>query len=205
MGKLVHIHPDNPQPAALEQAVDLLAQGGIVIYPTDTLYGMGCAIDQVKTIEKIILAKGLKSKTARFSFICSSIAQVAEFARVGDGVFRLLKDNLPGPFTFILFGLSKVPDYFLTKRKTVGVRIPDCSIPRKLVEGLGVPILTTSLPYHDDEPAYIQYPELMAERWGHLVDMIIDGGVGELRPSTVVDCTQDQLVIVRQGKGLLKQ
>ncbi len=205
MSRLVRIHPVNPQPQALDQAVDLLRQGGIVIYPTDTLYGMGCAIDQVKAIEKIIAAKGLKSKTARFSFICASIAQVAEFAQISDSVFRLLKNNLPGPFTFILFGLSKVPAYFLTKRKTVGVRIPDCSIPRKLVEGLGMPILTTSLPCPDDEPAYIQYPDLMAERWGHLVDMVIDGGQGELRPSTVVDCTQDQLVIIRQGKGLLKQ
>lgn len=201
--KSVRIFEDNPEQEKIDLVVECLREGGVVIYPTDTLYGMGCAIDNVRAVERIIQFKGLKSKHAQFSFICHDIAQIAEFALISDTNFQLLKKNLPGPFTFILPGLNKVPSYFISKRKTVGVRIPANSIPRQVVATLGVPILTTSIPNADD-PAYSYHPELIAERWAARVDMIIDGGTGGQAPSTVVDCTGNEVEILRRGKGVLQ-
>lgn len=204
MGTKVRIYPDNPSSAEIQKVVECLEEGGVIIYPTDTLYGFGCAIDKTRSVERIIRLKGLQAKYAKFSFICSSIKQVSRFARVSNSTFRVLRANLPGPFTFILPGLSKTPDYFIGKRKTVGIRIPSNPIPCAIVEQLGIPILTTSLPQEDDS-AYVRYPDLMAERWGDRVDMIIDGGEGGLTPSTVVDCTGDSLEIIRRGLGELKE
>lgn len=199
----VRIFEENPEQEKIDLVANRLREGGVVIYPTDTLYGIGCAIDNPRAVERIIQLKGLKSRNAQFSFICHNIAQIAEFALISDTNFQLLKKNLPGPFTFILPGLSRVPSYFISKRKTVGVRIPANSIPRRIVAALGVPILTTSIPNADD-PAYSYHPELIAERWASQVDLIIDGGTGGETPSTVVDCTGAEVEILRRGKGVLQ-
>ena len=199
----IRIYEDAPAPEAIEKVVHILQQGGVIIYPTDTLYGMGCAIDNARAVERIMQLKGIKPKNAQFSFICESISQVAEFARISDSNFQLMRRNLPGPFTFVLPGLNRVPSYFISARKTVGIRIPNNTIPCTIVKELGIPILTTSLPYTGDEAQYAMYPELMEERWGHAVDIVIDGGVGALEGSTVVDCTGKDPDILRQGKGHL--
>lgn len=201
---LVELYRDSVDPRVIDPIVDVLRHDGVVIYPTDTLYGIGCSIDSVKAVERIIQLKHLKSKDAHFSFLCESISRVAEFARISDLSHRVMRDNLPGPFTFILPGLSRVPSYFISRRKTVGVRIPDHPIPRALVLGLGMPILTTSLPIEDDQREYGEYPGLMEERWGHAVDVVIDCGPIPPNPSTVVDLTGDAPVVIRQGKGTLR-
>lgn len=198
---LVELYKESVSPRVIDPIVEVLASDGVVIYPTDTLYGVGCAINSSKGVERIIRLKGLKPKEALFSFLCESLSQISEFAKVSDSSFRVIRNHLPGPFTMILPGLSKVPPYFISKRKTVGVRIPDHAIPIALVRGLGVPILTTSLPVVSDEQEYNEYPGLMEERWGHLVDVVIDSGPVPPNPSTVVDLTGASPVVLRAGKG----
>jgi tRNA threonylcarbamoyl adenosine modification protein (Sua5/YciO/YrdC/YwlC family) len=180
-----------------------LRSGGIIIYPTDTVYGLGCDITNQKAVEKIIRLKGLKAKEAHFSFICSDLSHIADFAKVSNPTFKLIKKNLPGPFTFILPGMNKVPDYFISKRKTVGIRIPDNQISIEIVKALGNPIMTTSIKDDDDVVEYTTDPELIHERYQDIVDIVIDGGYGDNIPSTVVDCTTDEPQIIREGKGEL--
>lgn len=201
---LIKIYPQNPNPREVERVVGVLRNGGIIIYPTDTVYGLGCDITNHKAVEKIIRLKGLKSKEAHFSFICSDLSHIADFAKVSNSAFKLMKKNLPGPFTFILPGLSRVPDYFISKRKTVGIRIPDNTIPIEIVKALGHPIMTTSIKDDDDVVEYTTDPELIHERYQDIVDIVIDGGYGDNIPSTVVDCTTEEFEIVREGKGELK-
>jgi len=201
---LIKIYPQNPNPREIDRVVGVLRNGGIIIYPTDTVYGLGCDITNHKAVEKIIRLKGLKSKEAHFSFICSDLSHIADFAKVSNSAFKLMKKNLPGPFTFILPGLSKVPDYFISKRKTVGIRIPDNTIPVEIVKALGHPIMTTSIKDDDDVVEYTTDPELIHERYQDLVDIVIDGGYGDNIPSTVVDCTTEEFEIVREGKGEIK-
>ncbi len=200
---LIKIYPQNPNPREISRVVGVLRNGGIIIYPTDTVYGLGCDITNQKAVEKIIRLKGLKSKEAHFSFICSDLSHIADFARVSNPTFKLMKKNLPGPFTFILPGMNKVPDYFISKRKTVGIRIPDNSIPIEIVKELGNPIMTTSIKDDDEVVEYTTDPELIHERYQDIVDIVIDGGYGDNVPSTVVDCTTDEPEIVREGKGVL--
>ena len=200
---LIKIYPQNPNPREIDRVVGVLRDGGIIIYPTDTVYGLGCDITNHKAVEKIIRLKGLKAKEAHFSFICSDLSHIADFAKVSNSAFKLMKKNLPGPFTFILPGLSKVPDYFISKRKTVGIRIPDNTIPVEIVKALGHPIMTTSIKDDDDVVEYTTDPELIHERYQDLVDIVIDGGYGDNIPSTVVDCTTEEFEIVREGKGEL--
>ena len=200
---LIKIYPDNPNLRELERVVEILRDGGVIIYPTDTVYGIGCDITKPRAVERIIQIKGMKLKDAKFSFICSDLSHIADFARVGNSTFKLLKRNLPGPFTFIIPGLNKVPDYFISKRKTVGIRIPNNPIPLELVRLLGNPILTTSLKDDDDVIEYTTDPELIHEKYANIVDIVIDGGYGDNIPSTIVDCTTDEPVITRQGKGTL--
>ncbi len=200
---LIKIYPQNPNPREISRVVGVLRNGGIIIYPTDTVYGIGCDITNPKAVEKIIRLKGLKAKEAHFSFICSDLSHISDFARVSNPVFKLMKKNLPGPFTFILPGMSKVPDYFLSKRKTVGIRIPNNSIPIEIVKELGNPIMTTSIKDDDDVVEYTTDPELIHERYQDIVDIVIDGGYGDNHPSTVVDCTTDEPEILREGKGEL--
>lgn len=200
---LLKIYPENPNPREIERVVGVLRNGGIIIYPTDTIYGLGCDITNQKAVEKIIRLKGLRPKDAHFSFICSDLSHIADFAKVSNPTFKLMKKNLPGPFTFILPGLNRVPDYFISKRKTVGIRIPDNLIPIEIVKELGNPIMTTSIKDDDDLIEYTTDPELMHERYKDLVDVVIDGGYGDNHPSTIVDCTTDEPEIIREGKGEL--
>lgn len=200
---LIKIYPDNPNPRDLDRVVDILREGGVIIYPTDTVYGIGCDITKQRAVERIIKIKGLKPKDAQFSFICSDLSHISDFARVDNSTFKLLKRNLPGPFTFVLPGLNRVPDYFIGKRKSVGIRIPDHSIPIELVKLLGNPILTTSLKDDDEFIEYTTDPELIYEKYSDLVDLVIDAGYGDNVPSTIIDCTEEEPVVVREGKGEL--
>lgn len=200
---LIKIYPENPNQRDMETVVEVLRNGGVIIYPTDTVYGIGCDINNPKAVERIVKIKKLKPKDSMFTFICSDLSHIADFAKVNNSTFKLLKRNLPGPFTFILPGYSKVSDYFISKRKTVGIRIPDNPIPIELVKLLGNPILTTSLKDDDDVIEYTTDPELIHEKYADIVDIVIDGGYGDNSPSTIVDCTTDDPVITREGKGVL--
>jgi tRNA threonylcarbamoyl adenosine modification protein (Sua5/YciO/YrdC/YwlC family) len=201
---LIKIYPDNPNPRDLDRIVDVLREGGVIIYPTDTVYGIGCDITKPKAVERIIKIKGIKPKEAQFSFMCSDLSHISDFARVDNSTFKLLKRNLPGPFTFILPGFNRVPDYFMSKRKTVGIRIPDHPIPIELVKLLGNPILTTSLKDDDEVLEYTTDPELIFEKYSDLVDLVIDAGYGDNIPSTIIDCTEEEPIVVREGKGELR-
>ena len=200
---LVRIYPENPNPKEIEKVVQFLRDGGLIVYPTDTIYGLGCDIFNTKAVEKICHFKEIDVKKANLSFICYDLSHISEYAKVDNDTFKLMKKNLPGPFTFILNGNSNLPKLFRNK-KTVGIRVPDNNIIRELVKGLGNPILSTSVKDDDDEILeYFTDPELIHERLTNVADVVINGGYGNLEPSTVVDCTGDEPVIVRQGKGEL--
>ena len=200
---LIKIYPENPNPRDMETAVEVLRSGGVIIYPTDTVYGIGCDITKPKAVERIVKIKRMKPKDARFSFICSDLSHISDFAKFSNSTFKLLKRNLPGPFTFILPGYNKVSNFFISKRKTVGIRIPDNPIPLELVRLLGNPILTSSLKDDDDVLEYTTDPELIHEKYADIVDLVIDGGYGDNSPSTIVDCTTNEPIIIREGKGTL--
>jgi tRNA threonylcarbamoyl adenosine modification protein (Sua5/YciO/YrdC/YwlC family) len=201
---LLRIHPDNPSERQIRMVVECLRDGGIVIYPTDTIYGIGCDIFKVKSVEKIAELRGLKPGKTTFSFICHDLSQLSEFTRpIENQVFKVMKANLPGPFTFILNASNNVPRHIQSKRKTVGIRIPDNKIILEIVRQLGNPIMSTSV--HDDDEIieYTTDPELIYEKFQDLVDIVIDGGYGGNIPSTVVDCTEGETVVIREGKGEL--
>ena len=199
--KLLKVFKDNPNERFMELAADVMRRGGVVIYPTDTLYALGCDALNNNAIEKICKLKGLKSEKTNLSIICENLSEAAKYARLDNANFRLLKDNLPGPFTFILPALSKLPKAF-KGRKTVGVRIPDNAVSAALVKALGNPIMTTSVPVGDEED-YFTEPELIAERYIADVEIVIDAGRGGLVPSTIVDCTGEEPEVLRQGAGEL--
>jgi tRNA threonylcarbamoyl adenosine modification protein (Sua5/YciO/YrdC/YwlC family) len=201
---LIRIHEDNPSPRHIQTVVDTLRKGGIVIFPTDTIYGMGCSIQHIKTIDRIARIKGRKKDKASFSIIINNLSMLSEFVRpVDNHLFRLMKKNLPGPFTFILTANNNVPKIFQSKKKTIGFRIPENNIINTIVEELGHPLLTTSIRDDDDVVEYTTDPELIDEKYGDLVDLIVHGGYGDNEPSTVVDCTGEEPEIIRQGKGIL--
>lgn len=199
--KVLEILEDNINQRHIDEVVRVLENGGLVIYPTDTVYAMGCDALNNSAIERICSIKAMKSAKTNLSIICSSLSQVTEYAKVDNRRFRVMKSNLPGPFTFILPALSRLPKAF-KGRRTVGIRIPDNKIAMAIVETLGRPILTTSVPGKDDD--YRCEPELIAEAHGASVDIVIDSGRGRLDPSTVVDLTSDDFEIVREGKGVLE-
>lgn len=199
----IKIFPNNPNTRDIEHIVDIMGKGGAIIYPTDTVYGIGCDISNPKAVERIIRLKGLKAKEAHFSFICHDLAHIASYAKVSNAAFKLMKKNLPGPFTFILPGLNKVPEHFITKRKTVGIRVPNNNIILEMVNQLGKPILTTSIKDRDNVVEYTTNPDQIYEEYKHMVDVVIDGGFGGNIPSTVVDCTTDNFEVIRQGLGEL--
>jgi len=202
---LVKIYPENPNPKVIEQVVDTLKRGGIIIYPTDTVYGLGCDITNQKAIERICRIRGIKPEKANFSFICCDLSHISDFIKPIDSTtFRLLKKALPGPFTFILNANNNVPKLLSSNKKTVGIRVPDNVIAREIVKLLGNPILSTSI--HDDDEVieYSTDPELIHEKYEERVDLVIDGGYGDNEPSTVVDCTSGDFEIIRQGKGILE-
>ena len=201
---LLKIHPDNPSLRHIRMVVECLNNGGIIIYPTDTVYGLGCDIYKSKAIDKIARIKGIKKEKANFSFICHDLSQLSEFTKpISNDVFRLMKNNLPGPYTFILKATNKVPKLFQSKKKTVGIRIPDNNIINKIVKELGNPVMSTSIHDEDEIIEYTTDPELIHEKYINLVDIVIDGGYGDNEPSTILDCTSDEITIIREGKGVL--
>ncbi len=203
---LLRIYNENPNPRDIRRVVDLLQEGGIIIYPTDTVYGLGCDITNSKAVEKVARFKGIKIEKANFSFICSDLSHLSDYTKpISNTIFKLMKKNLPGPFTFILEANNNVPKYFKGKKKTVGIRIPDNNIIREIVRELGNPILSTSIRDEDEILEYTTDPELIYEKYQDIADIVIDGGYGELVPSTVVDCTGTSVEIVRQGKGILAE
>ncbi len=202
---LVRIYNDNPNPKHIRQVVDLLETGGIIIYPTDTVYAMGCDISATKSIEKIARFKGLNPKNPELSLIFHDMSQLSEYTIIRDNtLFKLLKRNLPGPFTFIVQANSQIPKLFRNKKKTVGIRIPDNNIVLEIVRELGRPIVTTSIHDQDEVIEYTTDPELIHEKFRDFADAVIDGGYGSNEGSTVVDCTGDEPEIVRQGQGILE-
>lgn len=201
---LVRLFNENPNPREIRKIVEVLRTGGLIIYPTDTVYGLGCDITNPKAVAKVARLKGIKIEKNNFSFICNSFSQLSDFTKpIPNHIFKLIRKNLPGPFTFILEANNKVPKYFKGKKKTVGIRIPDNNIVREIVSELGNPILSTSI--HDDDEIleYTTDPELIYEKYSATADVVIDGGYGELIPSTIVDCSSDEISIIRQGKGQL--
>lgn len=196
------IYPENPNPKEIAKAVDVLQDGGLVIYPTDTVYAIGCDALNVRAVEKICRMKGVNPQKSDLSIICSDLSNLSTYAKVNNAAFKLMKKNLPGPFTFILPTSSELPKIY-KNRKEVGIRVPDNTIIRLLVQELGNPILTMSLHEEDDIIEYSTDPELIYEKYENQVDLVIDGGYGGLEPSTVVNCTTDEFEILRQGKGEL--
>jgi tRNA threonylcarbamoyl adenosine modification protein (Sua5/YciO/YrdC/YwlC family) len=202
---LLRIYNENPNPRLIRQIVDLLEDGGIIIYPTDTVYAMGCDILATKAIEKIARFKGLNPKNPELSLIFHDMSQLSEYTIIRDNnIFKLLKRNLPGPFTFIVQANNQIPKLFKNKKKTVGIRIPNNNIVLELVRELGRPIITTSIHDPDELIEYTTDPELIYEKYHDFTDTVIDGGFGKNEASTIVDCTGDEIVVVRQGLGILE-
>lgn len=197
---LLNIHPENPQPRLIKQVVDSLLKGGIIIYPTDTIYGLGCDITQHKAIERICRIKNIEPAKANLSFICRDLSNMSDYTKsISTPIYRLLKTCLPGPYTFILPASRQVPKILESKKSTIGLRIPDNKIAMAIVEALGHPLLSASLP--GDMVEDYTDPDVMFEHFSHAVDFIIDGGIGGMVPSTVIDCTGEEPVITREGKG----
>jgi len=202
---LIKIYPENPNIRHIHQVVECLRDGGIIIYPTDTMYGIGCDIFQHKAVQRIAQIKGIKIDKANFSFICYDLSHISDFTRqITNPIYKLMKRTLPGPFTYILNSSSNVPKLFESKKKTVGIRIPDNMIARQIVNELGNPIMSTSVKGDDENIETLTNPELIYEKYQDLVDIVIDGGIGSIEKSTVVDCTEDEYKIVRQGKGIIE-
>ena len=199
---MIRLFDDNPNLNTISKIVEVLRNGGVIIYPTDTVYALGCDIFQSKALEKICRIKGIDIKKANFSGMCDSLKQISEFTKMDDDTFKLIKKNTPGPFTFILNGNNKLPKLF-KERKTIGIRIPNRNLVKVIVEELGNPIFTTSLRIDGQDPDYEVNAELIKEKYGSRVDLIIDGGIGVDNLSTVVDCTGDDFEIIRQGVGEL--
>lgn len=201
----VKLYNENPNPREVRKIVDILRDGGVIIYPTDTVYGLGCDITNNKAVEKVAWIKGIKVEKANFSFICSDLSHLSDYTKpISNTVFKLMKKNLPGPFTFILEANTNVPKYFKGKKKTVGIRVPDNNIIHVIVSELGNPIVSTSIYDEDEILEYTTDPELIYEKYKDIVDAVIDGGYGELVPSTIVDCSGEELVVLREGKGVLE-
>lgn len=201
MAELIRIYEENPNPKAIEKVVEVLRRGGLVIYPTDTVYGLGCDITNSRALERLARIKGEKVEKANWSFICADLSNLSDYARqIDTPTFKILKRALPGPYTFILPGSNQLPRDF-KKKKTVGIRVPDNRIAQALVRALGNPIVSTSIRDEDDVLEYTTDPELIHEKWGNLVDVVIDGGYGDNVASTVIDLSGQDPVVIREGKG----
>lgn len=202
---LLKIYPENPNARHLRKVADVLEAGGIIIYPTDTIYAMGCDVKANKTIEKIADLKGTNPQNPDMSIIFHDMSQLSEYTVIKDNnIFKMLKRNLPGPFTFIVQANNQIPKLFKNKKKTVGIRIPDNNIILELVKEFGRPIITTSIHDQDEVAEYITDPELIYEKYRDFADVVIDGGYGKNEASTIVDCTTEEIVILRQGLGILE-
>lgn len=203
MSEFIKIYPENPNPKEIKKVVDVLKKGGLVIYPTDTVYGLGCDITNSKALERIARIKDIKLDKANWSFICADLSNLSDYIRqIDTPTFKILKRALPGPYTFILPGNNNLPKEF-KKKKTVGIRVPDNSIAKAIVEALGNPIVSTSIHDEDELIEYTTDPELIFEKWQNLVDIVIDGGYGDNMASTVIDLSEGEPIVVREGKGSL--
>ncbi len=203
MSQFLKIYNDNPNPKEIEKVVSVLRKGGLVIYPTDTVYGLGCDITNSKALEKIAKIKGVKLEKANLSFICNDLSHLSDYVRqIDTPTYKILKRALPGPYTFILPGNNNLPKVF-KKKVTVGIRVPDNNIAQAIVKELGNPIVTTSIRDQDELIEYTTDPELIFEKWGKIVDVVIDGGYGDNLPSTIIDLTENEPIVIRQGKGNL--
>jgi len=201
MAQLIRIFEENPNEKELDKVVKVLKQGGIIIYPTDTVYGIGCDITNAKAMEKIAKIKGVKLNKANFSFICYDLSNLSDYVKqIDTPTYKILRRALPGPYTFVLPGNNSLPKSFKNK-STVGIRIPDNNIIRELVKKLGNPIVSTSIYDEDDLIEYTTDPELIYEKWGNIVDIVINGGFGGNIPSTVVDLSEGEITVLREGKG----
>ena len=204
MAQLIKIYEENPNPKAIKKVVEVLKKGGLVIFPTDTVYALGCDIKNTKALQKIAQIKGVKLEKANFSFICHDLSNLSDYVKqISTSTFKILRRALPGPYTFILPGARTLPSVF-KKKKTVGIRVPDNSIAIEIVLELGNPIVSTSIRDEDEIIEYTTDPELILEKWKHLVDLVIDGGYGGNEPSTVIDFSEDEPQIIREGKGSLE-
>ena len=201
MSELIRIYEENPNPKEINKVVQVLRKGGLVIYPTDTVYGLGCDITNSRALEKIARIKGIKLAKANWSFICADLSNLSDYVRqIDTATFKILKRALPGPYTFILPGNNNLPKDF-KKKKTVGIRVPGNAIAKALVEGLGNPIVSTSIRDEDEVLEYTTDPELIYEKWQNLIDIVIDGGYGDNMASTVIDLSEGEPEIIREGKG----
>ncbi len=202
MAEFLTINPDNPQFNKIEKVVDMLRKGGLVIYPTDTVYGIGCDLYNKKAVEKLCRMKGIKANKINLSFICYDLSDITQYARaISNPTFKLMKKTLPGPFTFILEASSQVPKILDAKKKQVGIRIPDNNITREIVRELGNPIVNMSIKDDDEIVEYTTDPELIYEDFDKLVDIVIDGGYGKNVPSTIINCIDDSFEVIREGLG----
>ncbi|WP_296621479.1 L-threonylcarbamoyladenylate synthase [Marivirga sp.] len=200
--ELIKLFEENPDPRKIQQIVDLLKDGAVIIYPTDTIYGLGCDLTNRKAIDKLCWVKGIKPGKINLSFICEDMSHISDYVKnLSTPTFKLMKKNLPGPFTFILPANSNVPKIVNANKKTVGIRIPNNNIPIAIVKALGNPLITTSIKEDDDIVEYPTDPEEIYESFKNLVDVVIDGGYGNNSPSTVIDCTKEPAEIVREGLG----
>ena len=204
MADLIRIYEENPNSKEIDKVVAVLKRGGLIIYPTDTVYGLGCDINNLKALERVAQIKGIKLEKSNFSFVCHDLSNLSDYVKqIDSATFKILKRALPGPYTFVLPGSSTLPNPF-KKRKTVGIRIPANNIALEIVKKLGNPIISTSI--HDDDEVieYTTDPELILEKWDSLVDLVVDGGYGDNEASTVIDLSGDEPVILREGKGSLE-
>ena len=201
MAQLLKIYEYNPNEAAIKKVVEVLKNGGLIIYPTDTVYGLGCDITNVKAVEKVAKIKGIKLEKANLSFICSDLSHISDYVKqIDTATFKLLKRALPGPYTFILPGNSNLPKVFKNK-KTVGIRVPDNNIIRAIVKELGNPIISTSIHDEDEVLEYSTDPELIFEKWQNQIELVIDGGYGDNVPSTIIDLSGNEPEVIREGNG----
>lgn len=201
---LLKIYPQNPSEKHLRTVVDCLENGGVIIYPTDTVYGLGCSINKPKAIERISRIKGIPVEKANYSFICYDLSNLSLYSKpINTSVYKLMKKTLPGPFTYILEANSNVPKIFHSKKKTIGIRVPDNPIIREIVRMLGNPVMSTSIHDEDEIIEYTTDPELIHEKFLKTVDIVIDGGYGDNEASTVIDCSGTEPVLLRQGKGII--
>lgn len=204
MAELVKIYEENPNPKEIKKVVDVLKSGGLIIYPTDTVYGLGCDITNTKALERVARIKGVKLEKANFSFVCHDLSNLSDYVKqIDTSTFKILKRALPGPYTFVLPGSKSLPSVF-KKKKTVGIRVPNNAIAIEIVKQLGNPIISTSIYDEDEIIEYTTDPELILEKWNNLVDLVIDGGYGDNQPSTIIDLSEGEPIILREGKGSLE-
>ena len=203
MADFIKIYEENPNSKEIEKVVNVLKKGGLIIYPTDTVYGLGCDITNIKALESVAKIKGVKLEKSNFSFICHDLSNISDYVKqIDNTTFKLLKRALPGPYTFILPSAKSLPNPF-KRKKTVGIRVPDNNIALEIVKQLGRPIISTSIYDEDEIIEYTTDPELIKEKWDDLVDLIIDGGYGDNEPSTIIDVSDGEAAIIREGKGSL--